>query len=141
ILYPVLIGGIALSACNQKVRKENSNASIEMLNDAQLKNNPLLAPWEGPHGGLPPFNQVRVSDFQPAIQAAMAENQAEIEQIASNANAPDFENTIAALERSGQALQRVLAIYYVWSSNKSDSAFQAVEQAMEPELAAFSDKI
>lgn len=141
ILYPVLIGGIALSACNQKVRKENSNASIEMLNDAQLKNNPLLAPWEGPHGGLPPFNQVRVSDFQPALQAAMAENQAEIEQIASNASAPDFENTIAALERSGQALQRVLAIYYVWSSNKSDSAFQAVEQAMEPELAAFSDKI
>lgn len=141
ILYPVLIGGIALSACNQKVRKENSNASIEMLNDAQLKNNPLLAPWEGPHGGLPPFNQVRVSDFQPALQAAMAENQAEIEQIASNASAPAFENTIAALERSGQALQRVLAIYYVWSSNKSDSAFQAVEQAMEPELAAFSDKI
>ncbi len=142
ILYPVLLGSIVLGACNnQRIQNENPNTNTEMLTDAQIKNNPLLARWEGPHGGLPPFDKVKVYDFQPALEAAMSENQAEIERIAADPSAPDFENTIAALERSGQTLNRVLAVYYVWSSNRSDSAFQAIEQAMEPELAAFSDQI
>lgn len=142
IVYPVLLGSIVLAACNnQRVQNENQTTNTEMLTDTPIKNNPLFATWDGPHGGLPPFDQVKVYHFQPALEAAMAENQAEIEQIAGNPAAPDFENTIAALERSGQTLHRVLAVYYVWSSNKSDSAFQAIEKVMEPELTAFSDQI
>jgi peptidyl-dipeptidase Dcp len=103
--------------------------------------NPLLARWAGPAGGVPPFDQVRVADFKPALEAAMAENLAEVEKIARNPAAPDFENTIVALERSGRTFHRVSAIYGVWSSTMSTEDFQAVERDMQPRLAAFSDKI
>jgi peptidyl-dipeptidase Dcp len=103
--------------------------------------NPLLAAWVGPAGGVPPFDQVRVADFKPALEAAMAENLAEIERIAGNTLPPAFENTIAALERSGRTLSRVSVIYGVWSSTMSTADFQAVEREMQPKLAAFSDTI
>ena len=70
-----------------------------------------------------------------------AENLAEIERIAGNPAAPDFDNTIAALERCGRTLSRVSAIYGVWSSTMSTADFQAVERDMQPKLAAFADRI
>ena len=102
---------------------------------------PLLAAWGGPHGGVPAFDRVRVADFKPALEAAMAENLAEINAIASNPAAPTFENTIAALERSGQTLTRVSTIYDVWSSTLNDATFGAIETEMAPKLAAFNDQI
>jgi peptidyl-dipeptidase Dcp len=104
-------------------------------------NNPLLAPWVGPAGGVPPFDRVCVADFEPALEAAMAENLAEIDVIARSPAAATFDNTIAALERSGRQFRRVNAIYGVWSSTMSTADFQAVERDMQPKLAAFSDKI
>ena len=71
----------------------------------------------------------------------MAENLAEIQAIASNPQAPTFENTLAALERSGRTLDRVQAVYGVWSSTLNDAAFGAVETEMAPRLAAFADQI
>jgi peptidyl-dipeptidase Dcp len=103
--------------------------------------NPLLGNWVGPSGGVPPFDQVRVADFKPALQAAMTENLAEIDKITGNTSDPSFENTIVALERSGQTFNRVSSIYGVWSSTQSFPEFQAVERDMQPKLAAFSDKI
>ncbi|HEY0591167.1 MAG TPA: M3 family metallopeptidase [Thermoanaerobaculia bacterium] len=103
--------------------------------------NPLLAAWTGPFGGVPPFDRVRVADFEPALEAAMVENLAEIERIASDPAPPTFENTIAAMEKSGRALDRVSTIYGIWSSTMNTPDFQAVEREMEPKLAAFADKI
>jgi len=117
---------------------------VTCQNRSAVKNpslNPLLAPWVGPAGGVPPFDKVRVEDFKPALEAAMAENLEEIGQIARNPAAPTFENTIAELERSGRRFRRVSAIYGVWSSTMSTDDFQAVERDMQPKLAAFSDKI
>jgi len=101
----------------------------------------LTTPWAGPYGGVPPFDRVRVAEFKPALEAAMAENLAEIAAIAGNPQAPGFENTIVALERSGRCLSRVSAVYSVWSSTMSSAEFQAVEREMQPKLAAFADKI
>jgi len=117
---------------------------VTCQNRSAVKNpslNPLLAPWVGPASGVPPFDKVRVEDFKPALEAAMAENLEEIGQIARNPAAPTFENTIAELERSGRRFRRVSAIYGVWSSTMSTDDFQAVERDMQPKLAAFSDKI
>jgi peptidyl-dipeptidase Dcp len=105
------------------------------------KTSPLLEQWTGPYGGVPPFDRVKVSDFKPALEAAMAENLAEIDKITANKSKANFSNTIAALERSGRTLERVRAIYDVWGSNLSTPEFQAVESEMEPKLAAFADKI
>ncbi|HEY7769074.1 M3 family metallopeptidase, partial [Longimicrobium sp.] len=103
--------------------------------------NPLLAEWTGPYGGVPPFHQVRVQDFEPALEAAMAQQMAEIDRIAANPAAPTFENTLAAMESAGAALDRVSTIYGVWSSTMNGPEFQAVERTMAPRLAAFSDRI
>src|SRR5829696_5893454 len=73
--------------------------------------NPLLAKWEGPYGGNPPFDRVQISLFKPALEASMTEQLAEIDRIAKDPAPPDFQNTIAALERSGRMMERVSTIY------------------------------
>jgi peptidyl-dipeptidase Dcp len=101
----------------------------------------LLAPWSGKFGGLPPFESVNVADFKPALQKAITLNLNEMDAIASQKEPATFENTIRALEQSGLALERVRTVYEIWGSNKSTADFQAVEEEMEPQLAALSDKI
>ncbi|WP_114781747.1 M3 family metallopeptidase [Botryobacter ruber] len=107
----------------------------------QTQQNPLLAPWTGPYGGVPAFDKVQVSYFKPALEAAMEQNLAEVEAIAANPEAPTFENTLAAMERAGETLDRVRTYYGIWSSNMNGPEFQVVEREMAPKLAAFSDKI
>jgi peptidyl-dipeptidase Dcp len=103
--------------------------------------NPIGEKWVGPYGGVPPFDKIKVADFKPALEAAMAEQLGEIEAIASNKEAPNFENTIAALERSGKTLDRVTTIYGIWSGNMNSDEFGKVEAEMDPKLAAHGDKI
>jgi len=103
--------------------------------------NPLLLKWEGPYGGVPPFDRVQVALFKPAIEAGMAEQLAEIDRIATNSAAPDFENTIVALERSGRTLDRVTTLYGIWAATMATPEFQVVQREMAPRLAAFQDKI
>jgi peptidyl-dipeptidase Dcp len=103
--------------------------------------NPLLAGWTGPYGGVPRFDLVKVEYFKPALEAAMAENLSEIDRIANAKTAPTFENTIVAMERAGQALDRVGTVYAVWSSTMATPEFQVVQREMAPKLAAFNDKI
>ena len=103
--------------------------------------NPIGEKWVGPYGGVPPFDKIKVADFKPALEAAMAEQLGEIEGIASNKEAPNFENTIAALERSGKTLDRVTTIYGIWSGNMNSDEFGKVEAEMDPKLAAHGDKI
>jgi peptidyl-dipeptidase Dcp len=107
----------------------------------QAGSNPLLEEWTGPYGGVPPFDRVRVEDFRPALEAAMAQELAEVDRIASNPAPPTFENTIAAMEGTGRALARVSTVYGIWAANMSSPEFQAVEREMAPRLAAFADQI
>ena len=79
---------------------------------AQTAANPLLAAFEAPFGA-PPLDRVQPEHFQPAFEAALAQHRAEIDAIAAEAAAPQFENTVAALERSGRLLSRVSSIFYV----------------------------
>jgi peptidyl-dipeptidase Dcp len=102
---------------------------------------PLLAPWRGAHGGVPPFDEVRVEHFLPAFAAAMAENLAEIEAIASDPAPPAFDNTLAALERCGRALDRVEAVFGVFAGTMSTPEVQAVEREIAPLRSAHADRI
>lgn len=103
--------------------------------------NPLLEAWTGPYGGVPPFDKVKIADFKPAMTAAMAEQLAEIDAIANSKEPPTFENTIAAMERSGQALDRVSAVYDIWTSNLNSKELEPIETEIEPLRAAHGDKI
>jgi peptidyl-dipeptidase Dcp len=102
---------------------------------------PLVAPWTGPYGGVPPFDRVSVADLAPALEAAMAGQLAALDAIASNPAAPTFDNTIAPLERAGLGFDRAATIYGIYGGCLSDDAVQAVERQMAPKLAAFSDRI
>lgn len=113
----------------------------EMIAITDTTSNPLLAQWEGPYNGIPSFDKVKIEYFKPALEQGMAENEREIDSIVSSTEAPTFENTIAALERSGRTLDRVRRIYEIWSSTMNTSEFEPVEEEMEPKLAAFADKI
>ena len=114
-----------------------------MITDEKMMNtdNPISKKWIGNFGGIPPLDKVKVSDFKPALELAMAEKLAEIEKIANNSEAPSFENTIAALERSGQMYDRVQTMFGIWSSSMNDEEFQKVETEMAPKLSEFDDKI
>ncbi len=105
--------------------------------------NPLIPKWTdgAAYGGVPPFDRVKVAHFKPALEQAMADYRAEILTITSNPKPADFENTILALEKSGDLLERVAAVYGVWSQGMRDSEFQALEKEMSTKLAAFSDEI
>jgi peptidyl-dipeptidase Dcp len=103
--------------------------------------NPLLAPWTGPHGGLPPFERIEVGRWKPALEAGMAEQLAEAEKIANDPAPATFENTLAALERAGRGFERVSTLYFVYTGTMSTPELQAVEREMAPKLAAFSDRI
>ncbi|MBA3770375.1 MAG: M3 family metallopeptidase [Blastocatellia bacterium] len=103
--------------------------------------NPLLTGWTGPYSGVPPFDQVKVSDIGPALEASIAENLSEVERIANNPAPATFENTIAAMENTARTLDRVGTIYGIWSNNMNGPEFQPVEREMAPKLAAVSDEI
>ncbi|MGI8618927.1 MAG: M3 family metallopeptidase [Gemmatimonadaceae bacterium] len=95
----------------------------------------------GPYGGVPPFASISITDFKPALETAMAEEIAEVERIANDPAPPTFENTLAALERTGRKLDRVTTAYGIWSSAMNTSDFQPIEREMAPKLAAHSDRI
>ncbi|HEV8429250.1 MAG TPA: M3 family metallopeptidase [Pyrinomonadaceae bacterium] len=119
------------------VNTTNNSSAMNMNPDE----NPLLAKWEGPYGGVPPFDRVQIPLFKPALEAGMTEELAEIQRIANDPAPPDFENTIVALERTGKPLDRVGTLYGVWGATMATPEYQTVQREMAPRLAAFQDQI
>lgn len=103
--------------------------------------NPLTAAWQGPFGGVPPFDRAQVGHFKPAIEAAMAAELAAIDRITADPAPATFENTTAALERAFRDFDRATMIYRIYSRSMSSPEYQAIEREMEPKLAAFRDRI
>jgi peptidyl-dipeptidase Dcp len=110
------------------------------MNDTPM-NDALLSPWTGPYGGVPPFGRFAVRELGPALTRAIALKLDDIERIAGDPAPPTFENTIAALERTGSALRGALAVYGVYTSTMNDDEVQAIEREMAPKLAALDDVI
>jgi len=108
--------------------------------DAQTADNPLLAAWNAPFG-VPPLDRISPADFRPAFDRATAVHRAEIVAIAADAAAPTFENTVAALERSGRALARVSNVFYLLAGAHTNSDIQAIERDMAPLLARHWNEI
>jgi peptidyl-dipeptidase Dcp len=99
--------------------------------------NALLTDWTGPFG-LPPFGQLSPDQFRPAFDAALASHRAEIDAIAADPAAPSFDNTIAALERAGRALDRVSNVFWVLTGADTNDEIEAVERDVSPLLARHS---
>ena len=123
----------------------NAHDMNRRIDDSLIKSsrpvNPLLEEWTGPYSGVPPFDRVIVADFKPAIEEAIGESLTEIGNIADDKAAPNFENTIAAMERTGKTLTRVQTIYGIWSTSMNTPEFNDVQREVAPKLAAYADKV
>ena len=91
--------------------------------------------------GVPAFDRVTTADLEPALLAAMEQGRAEIEAIAEQTEAPTFENTIAALERSGGALNRAANYFGIFSGTLSTPEVRDIEQRMSPRFSQYSSEI
>jgi peptidyl-dipeptidase Dcp len=89
----------------------------------------------------PQFDRIKETDFEPALEAGMAQQKAEIAKIADDPAPPTFDNTLAAMERSGQLLDRTSQVFSAMTSANTSDALQAVESRMSPKLAAHHDWI
>ena len=103
-------------------------------------NNPLLAEWNTPHE-TPPFDRIRVSDYELAFDAAIAVSRAEIDAIVNNPAKPTFNNTIVALDRQGRLLSRVEGIFFNLLEADATPEMQQVAENVQPKLTALSNDI
>ena len=106
----------------------------------EMADNPFFAESPLPHQ-LPPFDRIDDAHYAPAFERGMADQIAEIEAIAGASEPPTFENTIVALERSGQLLNRVAATFFALSSADTNDAINAIRAEMAPRLAAHTDRM
>jgi peptidyl-dipeptidase Dcp len=91
--------------------------------------------------GYPAFDKIKNEDYAPAFEEGMRQNAIEIEAIANNKAAPTFDNTIVAMEKSGQLLSRVSSVFGNLSGANTNDTFKALERELSPKLAAHSDAI
>ncbi len=131
-----------LAACGPAEDLTSVPAAVfDEATTAQLTSNPLLAEWTGPNGGQPAFDKMDLAQLKPAIEAGIAAHLAEIDAIANNPAKASFENTIAAMERAGEPLDRAMTYYGIWGSNLSTPEFRAIQGELSPILAEYQSKI
>ena len=105
-----------------------------------VKNNPFLVEYTTPYR-IPPFGQIKVEHYLPALEEAIRQHNASIDAITGNPAAPTFDNTIVALDRSGELLDRVAAVYFALSESNSSPELQAVAEKFEPMYMAHLDEV
>ncbi|MGA8109815.1 MAG: dipeptidyl carboxypeptidase II, partial [Acidobacteriaceae bacterium] len=125
-----------LAAAAIFMTESNSIAQIAAFGPS----NPFYAPSRLPFHA-PPFDRINDADYQPAIEAGMAEQEREVLAIAGRPAPPTFENTFVALEKSGQLLNRVIEVFQGVTSANTNPTLEKVQEIEAPKLAAHSDSI
>ncbi len=105
-----------------------------------MMKNPLLDSWKTPHE-TPPFNLIKVSHFRPAVEEAIKNALTEVGSIAENPEKPSFENTVEALERTGEKLSRISSLLFNLNSAETSKELQKAAREISPLLARFSNDI
>lgn len=116
------------------------NSCKQKDNQGNLDQNPLLQNWDTPFG-VPPFDLIKIEHYEPAFEFAMKEQKENIEKIINNPDAPNFENTIEALEFSGLLLSKVGGVFYNMLSSNTNDSLQAIAQRISPSLSKHGDEI
>ncbi len=129
----------AIFCINQNITAAaNNNLSNKNMDNSHK--NPFFTPSKLPFEA-PPFNKIKDSDYKPALEEGMKQQLEEIKKIADNPAPPTFENTLVALEKSGQLLTRVSLVFNAVTSANTDSLLQQVQEDEAPKLAANDDAI
>jgi peptidyl-dipeptidase Dcp len=135
-LIPLMLG-----ACSGEDAMEPSSEGASSADHATvLYDNPLLT-TSSLQFGYPPFDLIKNEHFEPAMIQGMAEQRAEIAAIASNVAPPTFENTLVAMEQSGQLLDRAATVFFGLSSAHTNDDIEAIQVRMSPQFAEHGDAI
>ncbi len=102
--------------------------------------NPFLSEYNTPFN-VPPFDKIQISHYKPAVEKAMAEHKNEIEAIINNSESPNFENTIAAFDRSGSSLVNILSVAYLQFDVDANEAMDKLSQELSPMVSKHNDDI
>jgi peptidyl-dipeptidase Dcp len=105
-----------------------------------MAENPFTHPSTLPYR-LPPFDRVQNAHYRPAFEQGMREQRAEVQKIVENPAEPDFQNTLVALERSGQMLNRVSAVFFNLNASNTDPQMQEIDSEIAPKLQAHEDAV
>ena len=105
-----------------------------------IKNNPLVAEWNTPYQ-TPPFSEIKLEHYEPAIDYAIELNRAEIDAIINNPEAPTFENTIVAMEQAGELLGRVTGVFFVLNNCSTSEQMQQIALNITPKLTELSNDV
>lgn len=124
----ILMTAVMITACNSGQEK------------ATVADNPFFTEYTTPFG-VPPFDQIKNEHFVPAIEKGIEEQNAEIAAIIANQEAPDFENTIAAMDASGELLRKVTGVFYNFNSSNTSEELQAIAKEVAPKMSAHYDNI
>ncbi|MBQ2784363.1 MAG: M3 family metallopeptidase [Alistipes sp.] len=103
-------------------------------------NNPLLQEWNTPYQ-TPPFSKIELKHYEPAFDYAIEENRKEIEAIINNPEEPTFENTILAMEQSGELLGRVSGVFFVLNNSDTSEEMQQIALNVTPKLTELGNDI
>ncbi len=115
-------------------------AAIAACTSKTERTNPFFEEWDTPYGTAP-FSKIEVSDYMPAFQEGIAQQKADIEAIIACEEAPTFENTVAAYDRSGELLARVSGVFFNLAESDSTPEMQAIEEEVTPLLTAAENEI
>lgn len=115
-------------------------AALALASCANKDQNPFLQEWDTPYG-IPPFDKIKIEHYMPAIKAGIAQQEAEIQAIIDNPAAPTFENTVAALELSGEILSKVTGVLYNLSETENSPEMEALIEEATPLQSQHSDNI
>lgn len=102
--------------------------------------NPFFSAYNTPCD-TPPFDKIKNEHYEPAIDKGIEEHQKEIDRIVENSDTPSFENTILALEKSGNLLERATSVFFNLLSSESDDEMLEIAQRLQPKLSAHSNEI
>ncbi len=134
----VLISTLSLNiACTSM---KNTETKQDQIVDATLANNPFMKKSSLQYQA-PEFDKIKDEHFKPAFDFGLKQNISEIEKIANNTETPTFQNTVLALEKSGEVLKRAQIVFYNLTGSNTNPTLQKIEEEYAPIFAAHSDKI
>lgn len=113
---------------------------ISCDNKETMRDNPFFVKYQTPFQ-VPPFDQIDTTDYIPAFEQGVAEHQAEVDAIVKNSDEPTFENTILALDKSGELLDKVNAVFFSLNSAETNPAMQKISRVVTPMMTKHRDNI
>ncbi|MBP6378481.1 MAG: M3 family metallopeptidase, partial [Kaistella sp.] len=136
----LLISSLAINTACSTMKTTDSTTTEIPAPDASLASNPFMKKSALQYQA-PEFDKIKDEHFKPAFDYGMKVQLAEIENIANNPSAPTFENTIVALENSGEILKRAQIVFYNLTGSNTNPALQKLEEEYAPVFSGLSDKI